>query len=72
MGPRRTLRELCEAAGLSEAQLGRKLVMTAARVVAWEAGRLRPTRLQLDRMPPALGVREGAVRAAVAEGEGTL
>lgn len=65
-----TLRDLREVVGLTQEQLGRKLVLTAARVAAWEAGTARPTRLQAGRLAMTLGVRESTVRAAVATGQG--
>ena len=60
-----TLRGLRAAAGLTQEQLAAKMLVPAARVAAWEAGRLTPMRLHVGLLALALGVARREVQAAL-------
>lgn len=60
-----TLRELREAAGLTQEQLAGKLLISPERIAAWESGAQVPTQMQARRLAAVLGLRPAAVLAAL-------
>lgn len=52
-----TIRELREAAGLTQAQLAARLDVTPSSVYAWEAGKSEPRATQLRALARLFGVR---------------
>lgn len=51
-----TIRELREAAGLTQAQLAARLEVTPSSVYAWEAGKSEPRATQLRALARLFGV----------------
>ena len=52
----KTIRELREAAGLTQVQLAHRLDVTPSSVYAWESGRSEPRASQLRAMAKLFGV----------------